>query len=48
MNIDELYKELGIITYNLELHNAIIQQLEHEKLELLKKIRDIEQNKEDE
>lgn len=48
MSIDELYKELGVVAYNIELYQAMLQQLEHSKLELLKKIRDIEESKEDE
>jgi hypothetical protein len=47
MDIDKLYQELGVVTYNIELYQAILQQLENSKLELLKKIRDIEESKED-
>lgn len=48
MDVDKLYQELGIVTYNIELYQAILQQLENNKLELLKKIRDIEESKENE
>lgn len=39
-DLDELYKQLGVVSYNLELHKAIIQNLEDSKQELLVKIQD--------
>lgn len=49
LDIEELYKELGLITYNLEFHKALVEQLEQEKNSLLSKIQDIqtESNSED-
>lgn len=52
LNIDELYKELGIVSYNLEFQRAVLEQLEQEKDKLLVKIQEIqnesiEENKRD-
>jgi hypothetical protein len=44
LNIDELYKELGIVSYNLEFQRAVLEQLEQEKDKLLVKIQEL-QNK---
>jgi len=47
--LDDLYKELGVVCYNLELHKMILQNLEDSKQELLAKIQDkqmIENNNE--
>ena len=44
-NPSELYKELGVVTYNIELHKAVLEQLEQTKIELLHKIEEIENKK---
>lgn len=43
-DLDELYKQLGVVSYNLELHKAIIQNLEDSKQELLAKIQDMQRS----
>ena len=39
-DLDELYRQLGIVSYNLELHKMILQNLDDSKQELLAKIQD--------
>jgi len=41
-NLDDLYKELGLVCYNLELHKMILKNLEDSKQELLAKIQDMQ------
>jgi hypothetical protein len=42
LDINELYKELGIVSYNLEFQKAVLEQLEQEKDKLLIKIQEIQ------
>jgi hypothetical protein len=41
-NLDELYKQLGIVSYNIALHKSILKNLNDSKQELLSKIQNVE------